>query len=142
MAPEAKLIGRLLPEPSGSWILESCSTAFSVHTPLVRQPRQIPAIGPRKFLGRNDEAADRSPGPDETKDPLRQQIRSYHGHMSPLQKSVAGLFGSFLIPFCVLTTILAVIGKGDTAWQFAAFGVGVVCFVVYIDRCWSDGTDS
>lgn len=62
--------------------------------------------------------------------------------MSPLQKSVAGLFGSFLIPFCVLTTILAVIGKGESAWLLAAFGVGVVCFVAYMDRWWPGDPDA
>ncbi|MBX7134874.1 MAG: hypothetical protein K1X67_19575 [Fimbriimonadaceae bacterium] len=62
--------------------------------------------------------------------------------MSPLQKSVAGLFGSFLIPFCLLTTILTVIGKGESLWQFAAFGVGVACFVAYMDRFWPEDPDA
>ena len=62
--------------------------------------------------------------------------------MSPLQKSVAGLFGSFLIPFCVLTTILTVFGKDESAWLFAAFGIGTICFVVYMDRFWPQGPDA
>ena len=124
-------------------ILEGCSTAFSVHTPLVRQPGQNPAIGPREIF-----PAGETRGQIGRLDLLIRKItsvpktRSYHGRMSPLQKSVAGLFGSFLIPFCVLTTVLAVIGKGESAWQFAAFGVGVVCFVAYMDRYWPEDPDA